>query len=47
MISEATEAFRTAQAFAGVVLLALAGYVTFEILKFTEKKLAPWYEFKI
>jgi NitT/TauT family transport system permease protein len=47
MISEATEAFRTAQAFAGVVLLALAVYITFEILKFTEKKLAPWYEFKI
>lgn len=47
MISEASEAFNTAQAFVGVVLLAIGGYLTFETLKFIEKKLAPWYEFKV
>lgn len=47
MISEASEAFRTAEAFVGVVLLAIGGYLTFEILKYSERRIAPWYEHKV
>jgi ABC-type nitrate/sulfonate/bicarbonate transport system permease component len=47
LISAASEAFRTADAFVGVVLLAVGGYVTFEVLKYAERKIAPWYESKI
>jgi NitT/TauT family transport system permease protein len=47
LISEATEAFRTADAFVGVVLLAVGGYVAFELLKYAERKIAPWYESKV
>jgi ABC-type nitrate/sulfonate/bicarbonate transport system permease component len=47
LISEASEAFRTADAFVGVVLLAIGGYVTFEVLKYAERKIAPWYESKV
>lgn len=47
LITEASEAFRTAEAFVGVVLLAVGGYVTFEILKYAERKIAPWYEYKV
>jgi NitT/TauT family transport system permease protein len=47
LITEASEAFRTAEAFVGVVLLAVGGYVTFEILKYAERKVAPWYEFRL
>lgn len=47
LISAASESFRTADAFVGVVLLAIGGYVTFEALKYTERKIAPWYESKI
>jgi ABC-type nitrate/sulfonate/bicarbonate transport system permease component len=47
MISAASEEFETAQAFVGVILLALGGYLTFEILKYTERRVAPWYEFKV
>ncbi len=47
LITAASEAFRTAEAFVGVVLLALGGYVTFEILKYAERKIAPWYEHKV
>jgi NitT/TauT family transport system permease protein len=47
LITAASEAFRTAEAFVGVVLLAIGGYVAFEILKFTERKIAPWYEHKV
>lgn len=46
-ITAASEAFRTAEAFVGVVLLALGGYVTFEILKAAERKIAPWYGHKV
>ncbi len=47
LISAASEAFRTADAFVGVALLAIGGYVTFEALKYAERKIAPWYESKI
>jgi ABC-type nitrate/sulfonate/bicarbonate transport system permease component len=47
MISAASEAFRTAEAFVGVTLLAIGGYVTFELLKYAERKIAPWYESKV
>lgn len=47
LITEASEAFRTAEAFVGVVLLAVGGYVTFEILKYAEQKIAPWYDYKV
>ncbi len=47
MISVASEEFETAQAFVGVILLALGGYLTFEVLKYTERRIAPWYEFKV
>jgi len=47
MISAASEAFRTAEAFVGVALLAIGGYVTFELLKYAERKIAPWYESKV
>jgi ABC-type nitrate/sulfonate/bicarbonate transport system permease component len=47
LISAASEAFRTAEAFVGVVLLALGGYATFEMLKYAERKIAPWYEHKV
>jgi NitT/TauT family transport system permease protein len=47
MISAASEAFRTAEAFVGVALLAIGGYVTFELLKYAERKIAPWYGSKV
>lgn len=47
LITEASEAFRTAEAFVGVALLAVGGYVTFEILKYAERMIAPWYEHKV
>lgn len=47
LISAASESFRTADAFVGVVLLAIGGYVTFEALKLAERKIAPWYESKV
>jgi ABC-type nitrate/sulfonate/bicarbonate transport system permease component len=47
LITAASEAFRTADAFVGVVLLAIGGYVAFEILKYAERKIAPWYEYKV
>jgi len=47
MISAASEAFRTAEAFVGVALLAIGGYMTFELLKYAERKIAPWYESKV
>ncbi|MDH3444475.1 MAG: ABC transporter permease [Deltaproteobacteria bacterium] len=47
LITAASESFRTAEAFVGVVLLAFGGYVTFEILKYAERKIAPWYEHKV
>jgi NitT/TauT family transport system permease protein len=47
LISAASESFRTADAFVGVVLLAIGGYVTFEILKYAERRIAPWYGSKI
>jgi ABC-type nitrate/sulfonate/bicarbonate transport system permease component len=47
MIEAASEAFRTADAFVGVVLLAAGGYLAFEILKYAERKIAPWYEYKV
>ena len=47
MISAASEAFRTAEAFVGVALLAIGGYVTFELLKYAERKIAPWYASKV
>jgi NitT/TauT family transport system permease protein len=47
LISEASEAFRTADAFVGVVLLAIGGYTTFELLKYAERRIAPWYEYRV
>lgn len=47
LITAASEAFRTAEALAGVVLLAIGGYVTFEVLKHIERKIAPWYEYRV
>lgn len=47
LISAASEAFRTADAFVGVALLAVGGYVTFELLKYAERKIAPWHESKV
>ncbi len=47
LITEASEAFRTAEAFAGVVLLALGGYLTFETVKYIERKIAPWHAVKV
>jgi NitT/TauT family transport system permease protein len=47
MIDAASEAFRTADAFVGVVILAAGGYAAFEILKYAERKIAPWYEYKV
>jgi ABC-type nitrate/sulfonate/bicarbonate transport system permease component len=47
LITAASEAFRTAEAFVGVVLLAIGGYVAFEILKLAERKIAPWYEHRV
>ncbi len=47
LIVAASEAFKTAEAFVGVVLLAIGGYLTFEILKYIERKIAPWYEYRI
>jgi len=47
LISAATEAFRTADAFVGVAILAVGGYVTFELLKYAERRIAPWYESKV
>ena len=47
LIMAASEAFRTAEAFVGVVLLGIGGYATFEILKYTERKIAPWYDYRV
>ncbi len=47
MIAAASEEFETAQAVVGVVVLALGGYLTFEVLKYTERRIAPWHEFKV
>lgn len=47
LISAASESFRTADAFVGVTLLAIGGYLTFEVLKYAERKIAPWYESKV
>ncbi len=47
LISESSEAFNTANAFVGVVVLAFGGYLTFEILKYLERKIAPWYQEKV
>lgn len=47
LIVAASEAFKTAEAFVGVALLAVGGYLTFEVLKYIERKIAPWYEYRI
>ena len=47
LITAASEAFRTSEALVGVVILAIGGYVTFEALKYVERKIAPWYEYKV
>ncbi len=47
MIEDASECFRTADAFVGVVILAVGGYLAFEILKYAERKIAPWYESRV
>ena len=47
MITAASEAFRTAEAFVGVALLAIGGYVSFEMLKYAERKIAPWYDYRV
>ena len=46
-ITAASEAFRTAEALVGVVLLAIGGYLTFEVLKYVERRIAPWYEHRV
>lgn len=47
LIAAATEAFNTAEAFVGVVILALWGYLTFELLKYLERRIAPWHRFEV
>lgn len=47
LIVAASEEFKTAEAFVGVILLAMGGYLTFEILKYTERRIAPWYQYKV
>jgi NitT/TauT family transport system permease protein len=47
LITAASEAFRTAEALVGVILLGTGGYVTFEVLKYVERKIAPWYEHRV
>jgi NitT/TauT family transport system permease protein len=47
LISAASESFKTADAFVGVAILAIGGYITFEVLKYAERKIAPWYESKV
>jgi NitT/TauT family transport system permease protein len=47
LITAASEAFRTAEAFVGVALLAIGGYVSFEMLKYAERKIAPWYDNRV
>jgi ABC-type nitrate/sulfonate/bicarbonate transport system permease component len=47
LITAASEAFRTSEALVGVILLAIGGYVTFEVLKYIERKIAPWYEYRV
>jgi len=47
LITAASEAFRTAEALVGVVLLAIGGYATFEVLKYIERRIAPWYEHRV
>ncbi|HEY7555031.1 MAG TPA: ABC transporter permease [Candidatus Binatia bacterium] len=47
LISAASEAFKTAEAFVGVAVLAIGGYLTFELLKYAERKIAPWYEHRV
>lgn len=47
LIVAASEEFETATAFVGVILLAMGGYLTFEILKYTERRIAPWYQYKV
>jgi NitT/TauT family transport system permease protein len=47
MITAATEAFNTADAFVGVVILAAWGYLAFEVLKYLERRIAPWHQFEV
>lgn len=47
LITAATEAFNTAEAFVGVVILALWGYLAFELLKYLERRIAPWHRFEV
>ncbi|MFQ5852275.1 MAG: ABC transporter permease [Candidatus Binatia bacterium] len=47
LIAMASEDLKTDEAFVGVILLALGGYLTFEVLKYAERWIAPWYEFKV
>ncbi len=47
MIYTAAQEFETAHAFVGVVILGLTGYGIFEGLRAAERRVAPWYAFKV
>ena len=42
MILASAQTFDTASVFLGVIILAVAGVVTVEFLKWLEVRLAPW-----
>jgi ABC-type nitrate/sulfonate/bicarbonate transport system permease component len=42
MIVNSAQSFDTAAVFVGVLILAVAGVVSVELLKLLEAKLAPW-----
>jgi NitT/TauT family transport system permease protein len=47
LIITASQVFDTAGLFVGVVVLAVAGIVSMELLKMLERRIAPWREFKL
>lgn len=47
LIYVSAQEFNTAAAFVGVTLLAIGGYLTFELLKLLERKVAPWYSARV
>jgi NitT/TauT family transport system permease protein len=47
MIYSAAQGFETADAFVGVAILGVAGYLLFQGLRAAERRLAPWYAQKL
>jgi NitT/TauT family transport system permease protein len=47
LIYSASQEFETANAFVGVVILGIAGYLLFQALRAAEGRLAPWYAHKL